>query len=387
MTNMDTNKAIIKNDSENYINMCSDIEATFNAILYNETSKNILRTFISKTHPSYYLLRFSRLEFFTDILQQLINTKSPLKSIKSFGECDEKFLYNVFGITDRNNYNYYYKNINTICERSFYSDRFQSGDNSRCSEFIIKFNVLVELLQDVLPSNNVSTIGVIKAVYETACGMFAESFYVKWHNSIDCEDDKSLIETITPHIGNIAVDEKYLEVGEITNYFMYKQWLNHNNFFIGYDEVLNAIKNHIEQKSFSSFKTSLLLPPEKNEHIDDITINDVDVMDGVQFEKFIGKVFARQGYLVKFTPVTGDQGVDLIAEKNGVRIGIQAKRYTGRIGNSAIQEIVAGIIHHRCDNAIVVTNSYFTKSAIDLAFSNNVILWDRALLKEKLCEL
>lgn len=40
-----------------------------------------------------------------------------------------------------------------------------------------------------------------------------------------------------------------------------------------------------------------------------------------------------------------------------------------------------------CDRVIVVTNNYFTSSAIELAQSNDVILWNRDILKEKIKEL
>lgn len=38
------------------------------------------------------------------------------------------------------------------------------------------------------------------------------------------------------------------------------------------------------------------------------------------------------------------------------------------------------------DKGIVVTNNYFTASATELAKSNNVILWDRDMLKRKMEE-
>jgi len=50
---------------------------------------------------------------------------------------------------------------------------------------------------------------------------------------------------------------------------------------------------------------------------------------------------------------------------------------------NAIQEAVAGMNHYRLDKAIVITNNFFTTSARQLAQSNSIILWDRAILKEK----
>ncbi|WP_342590196.1 restriction endonuclease [Clostridium muellerianum] len=76
-----------------------------------------------------------------------------------------------------------------------------------------------------------------------------------------------------------------------------------------------------------------------------------------------------------------------MAEKNGVRYGIQAKCYSNIVSNSAIQEVVAGISFYKCDKAIVITNNHFTSSAIELARANEVVLWDREMLKQKIGDL
>lgn len=107
-------------------------------------------------------------------------------------------------------------------------------------------------------------------------------------------------------------------------------------------------------------------------------------MDGREFEEFIAQLFRNLGYSTEVTKHSGDQGIDIIAEKNGTKIGIQAKCYSGNVGNSAIQEVATGKNHYRLDKAIVVTNNFFTPAAIELANSNGVILWDRNILKEKL---
>lgn len=115
-----------------------------------------------------------------------------------------------------------------------------------------------------------------------------------------------------------------------------------------------------------------------------ITIEDFDLMSGKEFEQAIANLFKCMGYQVSTTPITGDQGVDIITIRNGTRIGIQAKCYTGKVGNSAIQEVVAGKQYYYLDRCMVITNSQFTKSAIELAKANNVTLWDRDVLEEKL---
>ena len=110
-------------------------------------------------------------------------------------------------------------------------------------------------------------------------------------------------------------------------------------------------------------------------------------MSGLEFESVVADIFTKMGFKAEVTKASGDQGIDVIATKNGIRYGIQAKCYSGQVGNSAIQEAVAGKSYYSLDKVIVITNNYFTKSAVDLADVNNVILWDRNILKEKLLTL
>ena len=67
------------------------------------------------------------------------------------------------------------------------------------------------------------------------------------------------------------------------------------------------------------------------------------------------------------TAATGDQGVDLIATKNRVKVAIQCKRYSGSVGNAAVQEVSAGKDYWHCQHAVVVSNSNYTPSAKNLA--------------------
>ncbi|MDD3013651.1 MAG: restriction endonuclease [Candidatus Gastranaerophilales bacterium] len=115
-----------------------------------------------------------------------------------------------------------------------------------------------------------------------------------------------------------------------------------------------------------------------------LTIEDIDQLEGLEFEQILGKLFAKLGYKIEVTKGSGDQGADLIIEKIGKRTVIQAKCYSNVVGNKAIQEAVAAKAHYNCTAAIVVTNNYFTKSAMELAGSNNVELWDREVLEERL---
>lgn len=115
-----------------------------------------------------------------------------------------------------------------------------------------------------------------------------------------------------------------------------------------------------------------------------ITISDVDSMNGVEFEEFVAKMFDKLGYTTEVTKASGDQGVDVVAKKDGKVLGIQAKCYSGVVGNHAIMEVVAGMNYYGCNCCMVVTNSTFTAAAKELARANRVELWDRNNLKEQM---
>jgi HJR/Mrr/RecB family endonuclease len=93
----------------------------------------------------------------------------------------------------------------------------------------------------------------------------------------------------------------------------------------------------------------------------------VDAMNGYDFESFLGEVFRTAGYDVEGTKLSGDQGADLFVSRFGKKIVIQAKNYSGSVGNAAVQEAISAKSFYGCDEAMVVTNSYFTRSAIELA--------------------
>ena len=103
---------------------------------------------------------------------------------------------------------------------------------------------------------------------------------------------------------------------------------------------------------------------------------------GFKFENHCKEILKQHGWKVKETPNTGDQGVDLIASINDVRICIQCKDHEKAIGNKAVQEISAGKLFWKGTHAILVSKSGFTKSAQQLARSNKVRLINECQLKD-----
>ncbi|MCL2413549.1 MAG: restriction endonuclease, partial [Bacteroidales bacterium] len=103
-----------------------------------------------------------------------------------------------------------------------------------------------------------------------------------------------------------------------------------------------------------------------------------DLMDGHKFERFCVGLLKSNGFeKVKKTSGSGDFGVDILAERDGVTYAIQCKRYSSNIGNSAIQEIFSGKEFYKCHVGAVLTNQYFTSAAKETAKRTGIVLWDR----------
>jgi HJR/Mrr/RecB family endonuclease len=99
-----------------------------------------------------------------------------------------------------------------------------------------------------------------------------------------------------------------------------------------------------------------------------------DNMTPAEFEGYCAEELRQAGWNARVTLQSRDQGVDVVAEKNGVRIVVQCKLYSGPVGNKAVQEAAAGRAHEKADYGAVVTNNRYTSAAEQLAATNSVLL-------------
>jgi len=106
-----------------------------------------------------------------------------------------------------------------------------------------------------------------------------------------------------------------------------------------------------------------------------------DDMSPEEFEYYCAAVLREIKWNARVTQASGDQGVDIVAEKGGMRIVIQCKKYSKPVGNRAVQEIVAAIAHEDAQRGVVVTTSDYTPAAQRLAASNQVLLLHHADLR------
>lgn len=112
----------------------------------------------------------------------------------------------------------------------------------------------------------------------------------------------------------------------------------------------------------------------------------IDTMDPLEFEKYVAKLLKHRGFInIKLTE-RYDYGVDIVAEKDNVRWGVQVKRYKRLVKAEAVRQVVPALVRYKCDRSMVVTNSTFSRPARELASDNNCVLVDRDQLAQWIVE-
>ena len=202
-------------------------------------------------------------------------------------------------------------------------------------------------------------------------------------NALFCKNfDVKIHESVSPNyivINKTALIKTYYETFGMNKFYI-PHLMNYSKkyqFPLEENEIIRRIA--IEKRS-ATIENSIT---NNRPIISNVDIHYIDSLDGVAFEKILGKIFESMGYSVQFTKTSGDQGADLLLSKGDELKIVQAKCYKDNVSNSAVQEAVAAKAFYKYDLAAVATNSHFTQGAIDLAEANGVELIDR----DKLIEL
>lgn len=109
----------------------------------------------------------------------------------------------------------------------------------------------------------------------------------------------------------------------------------------------------------------------------------IDCMEGHAFEFWCADILRKNGFIdVEVTRGSGDQGVDILAKKAGIKYAIQCKCYATDLGNKPVQEVNTGKTIYHCHVGAVMTNRYFTEGAKQAADATGVLLWNRDDVKK-----
>lgn len=105
---------------------------------------------------------------------------------------------------------------------------------------------------------------------------------------------------------------------------------------------------------------------------------------GYDYEEYCCRYLKSKGYKhIKQTPRAKDHGIDIIAQKHRKKYAFQCKYYGKKVGNRAVQEAYTGCSYYDCDIPVVITNSSFTKNAIEEAQTLGVKLIDSVDIRRK----
>lgn len=155
-------------------------------------------------------------------------------------------------------------------------------------------------------------------------------------------------------------------------------WLFGYIFLVGIAQFLSTRKRtYILRENYTVQSNSDNIPTAQE------NFQNYDSMEGHQFEHFCADVLKRNNFInVEVTQGSGDHGIDILAEKDGISYAIQCKCYSSNIGNAAVQQAHTGKSLYHKDIAAVLTNRYFTAQAKEEAGALGVKLWDRDKLNE-----
>lgn len=87
-------------------------------------------------------------------------------------------------------------------------------------------------------------------------------------------------------------------------------------------------------------------------------ISQIDNLAPFEFEEWVARLLKTAGYNAIATKKFGDYGADVIAEKDGIKIAIQVKKFNQPVGIKAVQEVVSAMQYYDCLDGWVITSAY-----------------------------
>lgn len=255
-------------------------------------------------------------------------------------------------------------------------------------EEINSLNILVNQLDEILNFDDIqeavyTTWGVVKVwILTYVAHDFEDEEYSRHKDQMNVQE---FVYAITESdVSHFSADEKREFTFSFAAFIMHHEGKAVNNIHQVFQQmniVLGSMPELVHDSKLEKRKNSSKFTNSGSYSVK-VLLNKIDKMEGVLFEKFLGELYENMGYSVEYTPATGDQGIDLLCRKDGRLIGVQAKRYSKNVSNSAVQEAMGGKVFYDLDEAIVFTNSSFTKSAKELSERAGILLYDRDNLKE-----
>ncbi|MDD3734951.1 MAG: restriction endonuclease, partial [Candidatus Pacebacteria bacterium] len=107
-------------------------------------------------------------------------------------------------------------------------------------------------------------------------------------------------------------------------------------------------------------------------------LNELRRLTPDEFERYIADLFSKLGYQTNVSGGPYDQGVDIIAEKNGIKHYIQCKKFiTREVGVGAVRDFYGALADHLANSkGYFITTNKFTLEAEKFAEDKPIELID-----------
>lgn len=212
--------------------------------------------------------------------------------------------------------------------------------------------------------------------------------YKQIEDEVKFQADKfslNLKDEITPHLDTLLIKRQQLIYKDDYGHEVHSEWFKELHYFVD-----NISGSELREFSGDEFLINqidgqvFIYGVKKRTEVREKSAAYDEDMSGTEFEKLVANIFQKLGGVIKHTPITGDQGADLLVLIEGRSIAIQCKRSSSSIGNKAVQEALSGKHYYDAEEAWVVSDAQFTRQARQLASSLDVELVDFRLIAETL---
>jgi hypothetical protein len=95
---------------------------------------------------------------------------------------------------------------------------------------------------------------------------------------------------------------------------------------------------------------------------------------GVALEKALGNLYRKMGYRVRQTKGSGDEGIDLILEKEGAKTVVQCKGHANPVGVGAVRDLYGAMMHFGAPNAVLACPAGFTEGVVQFVSAKPIQL-------------
>jgi len=177
------------------------------------------------------------------------------------------------------------------------------------------------------------------------------------------------------------------------------KWLDGRNnssdkiFFDKFNETLEQGKEEREARRRNEYWTWIKKDSETKSK-DKISSDDIENITWKEAEDLVGKLFKLKGYTVKIGAISkdgknkrsDDGGIDVEAEKENEKIGIQVKHWEKNVGFDEVTK-TWGVAKGSMKMIIISTKSGYTKRALEFAQKKSKLqLWNSIQFKKELEE-